>query len=112
MAWLVRDSTVLASLEIAETFGGRLRGALGRDRLEGALLLRPARSVHTVGLRFAVDVAHCDAELQVLRITRLARHRVSRPVRGTRVIIEAEAGAFERWGLQAGDRLAIHGHGG
>jgi uncharacterized protein len=109
VAWLVRDTTVLASLEIAGTFRTRLRGTLGRDHLDGALLLRPARSVHTVGLRFPLDVAYCDDELRVVRIVQLGRHRVSRPVRGARVIIEAEAGAFERWGLRVGDRLGIHG---
>ena len=109
MAWLVRDTTVLASLEVADTFRARLRGLLGRDRLDGALLLRPARSVHTVGMRFAIDVAFCDSDLRVLRVISLDPNRVARPVRGGSVVIEAERGAFERWGLVAGDELAIHG---
>jgi len=109
MAWLVRDTTVLASLEVADTFRARLRGLLGRDRLEGALLLRPARSVHTIGMRFAIDVAFCDSDLRVVRIISLAPNRVSRPVRHGCVVIEAERGAFDRWGLAVGDELAVHG---
>lgn len=109
MAWLVRDTTVLASLEVADTFRARLRGLLGRDRIDGALLLRPARSVHTVGMRFAIDVAFCDSDLRVLRISSLVPNRVARPVRNGCVVIEAERGAFERWGLAVGDELAIHG---
>lgn len=109
MAWLVRDTKVLASVEVADTFAGRCRGLLGRDGIDGALLLRPARSVHTLGMRFAIDVAHCDGDLRVLHITRMRPHRIGRPFRRAYVIIEAEAGVFERWGLHVGDELALHG---
>ncbi len=108
MAWLVRDTQVLASLEIADTFRARLRGLLGRDSLDGALLLRPARSVHTVGMRFPIDVAYCDRDLVVLRTVTMQRFRVGRPVRGACIVVEAPAGAFERWGLQPGDQLGVH----
>ncbi len=109
MAWLVRDTTVLASLEVADTFRSRLRGLLGRDRLDGALLLRPARSVHSVGMRFALDVAFCDRDLRVVHITSLVPNRLARPVRGACMVLEAEWGTFERWGLEVGDELAVHG---
>ena len=90
MAWLVRDAKVLASVEIADTFRTRLFGLLGRRSLDGALLIRPARSVHTVGMRFPIDGAFCDGELRVLAVR----------------------GAFERWGLAVGDELAVHGEAG
>jgi uncharacterized membrane protein (UPF0127 family) len=105
MGWLLRDGEVLASLEVADTREGRRRGLLGRDGIEGVLLLVPARSVHTLGMRFPIDVAWLDAELNVLRTARLARHRLSRPVIRARVVLEAEAGSFARWGLQVGDQL-------
>jgi len=31
------------------------------------------------------------------------------PRRGCRTVIEAEAGAFERWGLRTGDALELRG---
>lgn len=111
MAWLVRDANVLASVEIADTFRTRLWGLLGRRSLDGALLIRPARSVHTFGMRFAIDVAFCDGELRVLAVRTMKPWRIAPPVRRACVIIEAEAGAFERWGLSAGDELAVHGEG-
>ena len=107
MAWLLRDGEVLASLETAETLGGRVKGLLGRDHLDGALLLRPAKSVHTIGMRFGIDVAFCDRELVVLRTLTMARYRVTRPVLRASAVIEAEAGAFARWHLQSGDQLEI-----
>ncbi len=107
MAWLLRDGDVLASLEVAETRAQRRRGLLGRDGIEGALLLRPARSVHSLGMRFPLDVAWCDRDLVVLRVARLPRHRVSRPVLRAHAVVEAEAGSFARWGLAAGDQLEL-----
>jgi hypothetical protein len=100
---------VLASLEVADGRGARSRGLLGRDGCEGALLLRPARSVHTLGMRFPIDVAFCDDQLRVIRMVTMPRHRVSRPVWRSRVVIEAEAGAFARWQLQPGDQLEVKG---
>ena len=107
MPWLVRGDRVLASLEIGDTSVGRIRGFLGGSSCEGALLVRPARWVHTVGMRFAIDVAHLDAEMRVIRTGQMDRFRVGRLVRGARAVLQAEAGSFERWGLVVGDELAI-----
>jgi uncharacterized membrane protein (UPF0127 family) len=109
VAWLLRDGEVLASLETAGGRRARARGLLGRDGIEGAMLLAPARSVHTVGMRFPVDVAFCDADLRVLRVVTLGRHRVSRPMWRARAVIEAEAGTFARWNLREGDQLEVKG---
>jgi uncharacterized membrane protein (UPF0127 family) len=109
VAWLLRDGEVLASLEIADGRRSRSRGLLGRDGCEGALLLRPARSVHTLGMRFPIDVAFCDGELRVIRMVTMPRHRLSRPVWRSRAVIEAEAGAFARWQLRPGDQLEVKG---
>jgi uncharacterized membrane protein (UPF0127 family) len=107
MAWLLADGRVLASLEIAGSLRARTRGLLGRDGIEGALLLQPARSVHTLGMRFAIDVAHCDRDLRVLAVTTMAPNRIGRPHRHTRCIIEAEAGMFAHWELLVGDVLEV-----
>jgi hypothetical protein len=34
-------------------------------------------------------------------------HRVGAPVWGARIVIEAEAGAFGRWGLHVGDVIEL-----
>ena len=109
MAWLLRDGEVLASVELVTSWRGRTRGLLGRDGIEGAVVLRPCRSVHTFGMRFALDVAFCDDDMTVVRCVRMPRHRLGLPVWRSRSVIEAEAGAFARWNLRPGDRLEIKG---
>jgi uncharacterized membrane protein (UPF0127 family) len=107
MTWLLRDGEVLAALEVAATRATRRRGLLGRDDIEGALLLRPARSVHTIGMRFPIDVAFCGRDLTVLQMCRMARHRVGRPRLRAHCVLEAAAGSFARWNLACGDRLEV-----
>ena len=107
MAWLVSDGHVLASLEVAEGRHERARGLIGRDAIEGAILLRPARAVHTVGMRFPIDVAYCDGALTVLEIVTMRPRRLGRPRLSARAVVEAEAGSFHRWGIEPGIRLEV-----
>jgi uncharacterized membrane protein (UPF0127 family) len=109
MAWLVHEGRVLATLEVPEGHRGRRRGLLGRSGIDGAMLLAPTRSVHTVGMRFPIDAAQCDADLRVLRVVTLPPNRVLRPVRGARAVVEAEAGAFARGSIRPGDCLEVRG---
>jgi uncharacterized membrane protein (UPF0127 family) len=109
MTWLLREGDVLAAVEVAETFAQRSRGLLGRSSYEGAMLLPRTRSVHTFGMKFAIDVAVCDKGLTVLMVATLRPYRMTFPRRGGRSVIEAEAGAFERWGLRVGDHLELRG---
>jgi uncharacterized membrane protein (UPF0127 family) len=43
----------------------------------------------------------------VLKTARLGRHRVGAPVRAAETVIEAEAGAFARWGVRVGDQVEL-----
>jgi uncharacterized membrane protein (UPF0127 family) len=105
--WLLRDGEVLASLEVADGHRARARGLLGRDGIEGALLLERTRWVHSLGMRFPIDVAFCDDGYEVLRSLRLPPHRLTMPVPRARHVIEAEAGRFAHWGLCPGDVLEV-----
>ncbi|MGY6501369.1 MAG: DUF192 domain-containing protein [Acidimicrobiales bacterium] len=107
MAWLVRDDEVLASLEVPSTRRARARGLLGRDGIEGAIFLAPCRSVHSLRMRFPLDVAFVDADMRVVRMRRLRPGRVTLPCWKARGVIEAEAGCFASWDLHVGDELEV-----
>jgi uncharacterized membrane protein (UPF0127 family) len=109
MPWLVRDGEVLASLELATSWRERRKGLMGRDGIEGALLLRPCTSVHTARMRFDIDVAFCDEHLKVLETVRMRRWRLGMPRRSSSCVLEAAAGAFDRWRLRPGDQLEVTG---
>jgi uncharacterized protein len=107
MAWLVSDARVLASAEVADSRGARRRGLLKRDDFDGALVIEPCRWIHTIGMRFPIDVAYLDADGVVVKTIQMHRHRVGIPVSRARWVVEAEAGAFSRWGLRVGDVVEV-----
>lgn len=106
-AWVLRDGDVLAAAEVADSLVARMRGLLGRSGYEGALFLPRTRAVHSVGMRFPIDVAFLDTQLRVVAVVYLPPWRCTRPRWGCRWVLEAESGAFERWGLRPGDQLEI-----
>ncbi|MEZ5227142.1 MAG: hypothetical protein R2710_10825 [Acidimicrobiales bacterium] len=59
--------------------------------------MRGARSVHTIGMKFDLDIALLDADNVVIKTLRLHRNRVSAPIFRARAVLEAEAGAFGDW---------------
>lgn len=105
--WLVRDGQVLAAAEEPSGSRGRARGLLGRDGIDGVMVLRPCRNVHTFGMRFPIDVAFCDRDGSVLRTCTLAPRRISPLVLRAAYALEAEAGALDRWDLHVGDRVGL-----
>jgi len=107
MAWLVTEGRVLASCESPTDRRSRGRGLLGRDGIEGAMVLKRCRWVHTLGMSFALDVAYLDEKGVVVKTVHMHRHRVGAPVWRARSVIEAQEGAFGRWGLRVGDIVEI-----
>ncbi|MEE8602168.1 DUF192 domain-containing protein [Euzebya tangerina] len=106
-AALVVDGVRCAPLEVAGDSAARRRGLLGRDGLEGALWLAPAKQVHSFRMRFDLDIAFVDPTGLVLHVQALPRNRITRIVWRARGVIEAEHGSFLAWGLQTGSRVQL-----
>jgi hypothetical protein len=107
MTWLLRGGDVLATAEVVRSGFPLGQGLQGRDSYSGALVLERTRAVHTFGMRFPVDVAYCNEDLVVVRVRRMRPWRVGMPCPRARLVIEGEAGSFERWGLALGDTLEM-----
>ena len=105
--WLCCDGRAVAPVTVARTRAERRRGLLGREGIDGALLIERTSSVHTFGMRFAIDVALLDAAGQVVATLTLPPGRLTRPRRQVRSVVEAEAGSLERWGITSGVVLTL-----
>ncbi len=70
-------------------------------------MIAPCRWIHTIGMKFPIDVAYLDDDGVVVKTIQMQRFRVGIPVWNARSVIEAEAGAFGRWGLRVGDRIEV-----
>lgn len=97
-------------LEIARTLWQRGAGLIGRAGMaEGeGLWLRPCSSIHTFGLRFAIDVLFLDREGRTLRIACSVRPcRVCGPVWGAKTVVELPAGVLEQADVRIGARFEV-----
>jgi len=71
-------ASVTAGLGVAATFKRGAEVLLGRDSLDGAMLLRPSDLGTTLRMRFDIDVAFCDRDLGVIDMVTMRRNVTSR----------------------------------
>lgn len=76
------------------------------------MLLEPCRNVHTIGMRFPIDVAYLGFskkrdEFVVIRTRTMPANRLDRPVVRACAVLEANAGAFGSWGLVVGSSIVV-----
>ncbi len=101
----VKEGETWPLLSFATGRAQRARGLLYTDPHKGALLLVPCRDIHTVGMRYSIDVAFVDGAGQVVEAHRavgpLCRLRNARAA----AVIERFA-ACGPW-FQPGDRIGL-----
>jgi|SRR5215212_3603484 len=94
---------------VADRAPARLRGLLGRSALSAGegLLLRPASSIHTWFMCFAIDAVFLDGDLRVLAVrSRLRPWRIAGR-RGARAVLELAAGEADRRSIHPGMQLGL-----
>lgn len=99
---------VVEHIQVAESFTARFVGLLGQRELpcDAGLLIRPGGSVHTLGMRFAIDVLFLDRRMRILKIASTLRPgRIAFAPRGTRNVLEIMAGRAALLELRIGMRL-------
>ena len=102
-------SAVCERCVIADRPLPRMRGLLGRRELHAGegLLLRPASSIHTHFMRFAIDVVFLDRDCRVVDVRSTVRPwRMARKC-GAKAVLELQAGEARRRGVQIGSVLQV-----
>ncbi len=98
-------------IKVARGWWSRARGLLGRRALPAGegLLLHPCRAIHTVGMRFAIDVVFLNEGGRVVSLCRQVRpgRLLVRGGRGAVAALEVAAGQAETgWVGEQMERLA------
>ncbi len=91
----------------ADSFIARLLGLLARPQLEAdeALYLAPCASVHTLFMRYAIDVAFVDTNGRVLAVVSDLKPFRAAWCWRAHAAVEFAAGGAQRHGLRAGSVL-------
>jgi len=94
-------------VRVADTFAARALGLLVGPPLDPAegLLIAPCSSIHTIGMRYPIDVVFVDREALVLRVCAEVQAGRMRFAPGARGVLELRASVAARHGLVPGVRL-------
>lgn len=104
-----RETLVATACEVASDSRARRKGLLGRDFLPSGsgLLITPCEGVHTIGMRFAIDILYLDRQHRVAKVRSSVKPwRLSLCLRAHSVL-ELPSGIAEQSGTKAGDQLEI-----
>jgi uncharacterized protein len=102
-----RDSLLADRAQIADTSKTRKTGLLKHDRLESGdgLWITPCEGVHTVGMKFPIDVLFLDKKRKVVKIRAgMQRWRMAACLRAHSVL-ELPSGTAQATKTAAGDQL-------
>lgn len=95
---------------VANTWWTRLKGLLGRASLQPGegLLLRGEQAIHTIGMRFPIDVLFLDSSQRVVHlIPRMGAQRFSPFVTNASDVLELPAGVIDETGTMLGDQIEL-----
>lgn len=105
-----KDNKVIANdAQLANTFFSRLKGLLGTQQFESGkgLIIRPCNSIHTIGMKYAIDVLFMDEHDQILKIVMDMPAGKFSLCRNGSYVVELPAGIAAATGTAVGDRLSI-----
>ncbi|MEZ5741310.1 MAG: DUF192 domain-containing protein [Burkholderiaceae bacterium] len=94
---------------MADTFGARLRGLLGRQALleQGGLLLTPCCAVHTLGMHRQLDLLFLDLRGSIIAVAASLGPRRWRACAGAHSVLELAAGGLVHWQARIGESLHL-----
>ena len=108
-----RDSLIGDRVSVAETSMSRMVGLLrhrGLNAGEG-LWIKPSSGVHTIGMRFPIDVIGLDKNRKVVKLWQnLVPYRITSVSVKVQSVVELPAGRIAEVDVQVGDTLAISNH--
>ena len=107
-----RNAYLATRLSVAETHWSRLRGLMGKDAASFAagdgLWIVPSRGVHTLAMKFPIDVLYLDTNKQVVHVEQnLKPWRVARVSLHTASVLELPGNTLESSGTTIGDEIEI-----
>lgn len=109
LAWPASAQHCTLEVLVAASLPARLRGLLGRLPLAPgqAMLLSPCSTIHTLGMRYPIDVVFLARDGRVLRVAREVAPWRMRGHWRARCVLELAAGEAARCGIVPGMVLPV-----
>jgi uncharacterized protein len=107
-----RQAYLATDLEVADTHWSRLRGLMGTDAAHfpagKGLWIVPCRGVHTLGMRFPIDVVYLNGDRVIVHIQENLRPwRVAAVRLNAATVLELPSSMVRQTGTSVGDEVDI-----
>jgi uncharacterized membrane protein (UPF0127 family) len=107
-----RNAYLATHLSIAGTHWSRLRGLMGKDAASfpagDGLWIIPSRGVHTLAMKFPIDVLYLDTNKYVVHVEQnLKPWRVARVSMRAASVLELPGNTLKSSGTSIGDEIEI-----
>jgi len=104
---LLVDGAPKTEISVADTHISRAVGLMGSSFPQPPLWIDKASSVHSFGMRFAIDVAFVDRFGTVIDVVSMKPWRIGRPRRRCVSVLESAAGTFDDLGIKQTSVLSL-----
>src|SRR5579872_3711121 len=107
-----RNAYLATNLSVAGTHWSRLRGLMGKNAASfpagNGLWIVPSRGVHTLAMRFPIDVLYLDTNKFVVHVEQnLKPWRVARVSTRAASVLELPSNTLQSSGTTVGDQIEI-----
>jgi len=107
-----RNAYLATRLSVAETHWSRLLGLMGKDAASfpagDGLWIVPSRGVHTLAMKFPIDVLYLDTNKHVVHVEQnLKPWRVAKVSMHTASVLELPGNTLKSSGTSIGDEIEI-----
>ena len=105
-----RNAVLGDRIKVAETSLSRIVGLLGQRGLEPGtgLLIFPSQAIHTVAMRFAIDIIFVDRSWRVVRLRpAMVPYRLTGICWRARCVLELPVGVIAQSSTCVGDQLSV-----
>lgn len=103
-------NVIVKKLSVADGFWSRMKGLMWKKDLaeDEGLLLVPCNSVHSMFMRFPIDLLFLDRELKIIRIIERFKPWKATPIfRDCHQVVEIKAGVASKKGVTVKDELEV-----
>ena len=94
-------------ITLAASLPARMKGLLGKERLDAGkgLLIRPCKGIHTIFMKFPIDVVFLDKDNRIIALIRdFPPNRLTNVYRKATAVLELPAGTLSE-GIVIGDEI-------
>jgi uncharacterized protein len=94
---------------LADNYFTRLIGLMGKKQMDdsGGLLLKKCSSVHTIGMRYALDLVFMDKMGKVLKCAEGVKPFRTASAKGAYYTLELNQGMIRKQGIEVNDRFEL-----